>query len=134
MGYQRLRFRLAASGGAAGGDTGRLTGALAQIRWSPAAADTGQIGTLALSLLPQEGDSGGPGWTFYSESGVNLGAAFTRSPRQPQHGPDGAPDPADTGAAFGVPIVGANDRLRAKITPADTGVVVTGSLYAWTNA
>jgi hypothetical protein len=76
-----------------------------------------------------KGDTGS-GWVFYSET-RNFGAGFTRAPRQPQHGADGAPDPADTGAAFGVPVVGWLDRLRLKLAPADTGVVINGTLYGW---
>ena len=95
MYYQRTNFPLIVFGGQAKGDTGFLVGALEQLRWSPAANDTGQVGTLSLAVVPEAGDTGS-GWEFYGET-RNFGAGFTRAPRQPQHGFDGAPDPADTG-------------------------------------
>jgi hypothetical protein len=129
MFYERMNMPLTALGGVGSGDTGALLGELAQMRWSPDVQDTGQVATLSLSLVPKAGDTGS-GWVVYSET-LNFGAGFTRAPRQAQHGADGAPDPADTGAAFGVPIVGWLDGLRVKLTPADTGVVISGNLYLW---
>jgi hypothetical protein len=127
---QRHIFRLASTGGTRVGDTGRLAGAIQQMRWHPNTTDTGQPSAFTLSILPDGTDSG-PGWVFYSQAAVNLGAAFTKAPRQPMHGSDGNVDPADTGSQSGVEVVGANDRLRVKISPADTGVVVDGRLYVW---
>jgi hypothetical protein len=59
--------------------------------------DTG--GTLELVLKPIPGDTG-EGFVFASHG---LTPQFTKAVRQPQHGLDGAADPADTGAGpFGV--------------------------------
>lgn len=128
---QRQLFNLATSVGVARGDTGpSMQGAIMQLRWYPDAADTGQDATLQVGIMSIAGDTG-PGWLFYNAS-HNLGAQFTKAPMQPQHGADGAADPSDTGAAFGIPIVAAGDRLRAKIIPADTGVIVAGRLWIWT--
>ena len=108
------------------GDTGpSFFGEIAQMRWNPTTGDTG--GDLLVALLPKQGDTG-DGWEFYNDNDV-LGTNFVRAPRQPQHGSDGAADPADTGAAFGVPIVGAGDRLRVKVIPG--GAAVVGRLYIW---
>lgn len=109
------------------GDTGpAFNGTVMQMHWNPSTADTGA--DLAISLLPRSGDTG-DGWLIYNDNDC-LGADFTRAPRQPMHGADGAADPADTGAAFGVPIVAAGDRLRIKVTPG--GAAVAGRLYIWT--
>lgn len=108
------------------GDTGpHFSGVIQQIRWNPTTADTGA--DLAIALLPRQNDTG-DGWLIYNDND-SLGVDFVRGLRQPQHGSDGAPDPADTGAAFGVPIVAAGDRLRVKVTPG--GTAVAGRLYVW---
>lgn|SRR3990167_1510085 len=131
MSYSRTMLRIRdVIGGATKGDTGILAGAVQQFRWYPTTVDTGQVATLVLSVLPDQSDTG-RGWNFYSQASINLGAGLTKAPRQAMHGSDGAADPADTGAAFGVPVVGASDRLRCKVIPADTGVVVDGDLYVW---
>jgi hypothetical protein len=127
--YERTRMSLTALAGVGSGDTGILVGELAQMRWSPDIPDTGQIGTLSLALVPEAGDTGS-GWQFYSET-LNFGAGFTRAPRQPAHGPDGSPNFLDTGHTVNVPIVGWLDRLRVKLVPTDSGVVIGGTLYTW---
>lgn len=103
-----------------------FSGAVHQMHWNPDVGDTG--GDLTVSLLPKSGDTG-DGFQIYSEVDC-LGSDFTRAPRQAQHGPDGSIDPADTGAAFGVPVVAAGDRLQVKVTPG--GSSVSGRLYVWT--
>ena len=128
---QRQRFPISTSGGVTKGDTGRLAGIVQQMSWAPTTADTGQPATVQLAILPDDADTG-KGWLFYSAAAHQMGAVFVRSPRQPQHGSDGAADQSDTGAAFGVPVVGANDRMRVKVVPGDTGVVIAGALYVWT--
>ena len=130
MAYHRKRLHASITGGVASGDTGILDGAVQQMRWYPDTVDTGQVGTIVLSVLPEASDSGS-GWDVFSQASLNLGVGRTWAIRQPQHGSDGLPDPADTGAAFGVPIVGAFDKLRMKVTPADTGNVIAGDLYVW---
>lgn len=108
-------------------DTGpAFHGAIMQMGWQPSTADTGA--DLQITLLPQPGDSG-DGWLIYNDNDC-LGADFLKALRQPMHGSDGAPDPADTGAAFGVPIVAAGDRLKVKVIPG--GTAVAGKLYVWT--
>lgn len=127
----RQVFSISASGGVTGGDTGRLEGGLLQFRWYPDAVDTGQSGTLALALFPIMADTGS-GWTIYSEAGVNLGVGFNRAPRQATHDANGAVDQTDTGTpAAPTPIVGSGDRLSARIAPTDTGNVIAGKLYVW---
>ena len=96
----------------------------------PTTPDTGA--DLQLSLLPLSGDTGG-GWVFYNQNDC-LGVQFTKAPRQPQHGADGAADPSDTGAAFGVPIYGAGDRIRAKAIGGGNAAAVNGLLYIWTES
>src|SRR3990167_24004 len=131
MSHNRIRLAISGvSAGATEGDTGLLWGRVEQFRWYPTTVDTGQSGTITLAVLPDMADTG-VGWSFFSQASVNLGVGQTRAPTQPQHGSDGVADPADTGAAFGVPIVGANDRLRVKIIPGDTGMVIAGNLYVW---
>jgi len=99
-----------------------FSGSVEQYRWVSTGGDTG--GTLELSLQPRQADTG-DGFVFASHG---LAPQLTKAPRQPQHGSDGAADPADTGAAFGVPVVAAGDRLRA----VKTGATGTGRLYIWT--
>lgn len=126
----RQIFRLTSAAGAVGHDTGRLNGEIRQMRWCPDAADTGIASTLALALLPDMADTG-LGFTIYSQS-VNLGTQLTKFPRQPSHDPQGDVDQTDTGTpARPVSVVGAGDRLRATVTPGDTGVVIAGNLYVW---
>lgn len=109
------------------GDTGPgFFGAIQQMRWNPDSMDTGA--DLVVMVLPKEGDTG-DGWVVYNDNDC-LGTNFVKALRQPQHGSDGAADPADTGAAFGVPIVGAGDRIRVKVIPGGAGG--TGRLYIWT--
>jgi hypothetical protein len=108
-------------------DTGLpIMGEIRQIGWQPSTPDTG--GDVVVTLLPQPGDSG-DGWVIAAYPDC-LGGDFLRAPRIPQHGIDGNPDPADTGAAFGVPVVAAGDRLRVRIIPG--GSAVAGKLYVWT--
>ena len=110
------------------GDTGpSFFGAVQQIRWSPSTGDTG--GDLRLDLLPRADDTG-DGFAFYDNADC-LGSAFTQYPRQPTHDPDGNADLHDTGTPIRpVPVVGAGDRIRMKVTPGGSSVV--GTLYIWT--
>ena len=109
------------------GDTGPpFFGEVKQMRWNPTTADTG--GDLKVALLPREDDTG-DGFEFFNDNDC-LGTNFQRVPMQPMHGSDGAADPADTGAAWGVPVAGAGDRLRVKVIPG--GAAVVGRLYVWT--
>ena len=128
----RQRFGFSVSGGTVITDTGpTMFGEIAQMRWYHG-ADTGQPGTLEVAAVLDPADTG-QDWVIYSAAVANFGAPFTKALRQPQHGSDGAADPADTGAQFGVPIALAGERLRVKITPTDTGVVISnGKLYVWT--
>ena len=129
MHRQRLRIA-AASAGANSGETGpAFHGAIRQMRWLPTTPDTGA--DLQLSLLPLSGDTG-DGWTFFSQADC-LGVQFTKCPMQPMHGSDGQPDPADTGSAYGVPIFGAGDRIRAKAI-AGGNAAITGRLLIWTES
>jgi hypothetical protein len=137
MTITRLRFDISASD--PGGDTGAahdsttdtgpsVWGELVQVRWVPSTGDTG--GDLQLIHLPVAPESDtGENQIFFNDNDC-LGAGFTRAPRQPQHGSDGAADPADTGAAFGVPVYFGGDRLRVKVTNGATELLV-GKLYAW---
>lgn len=121
MPFQRHLFNLS--------DTGTMTdtgpcffGEVCQYRWVNTGGDTG--GSLEMVLMPRPSDTG-EGFLIASHT---LVPNFTKAPRQPQHGVDGAPDPADTGAAFGVPVVAAGDRIRVK----KTGAAGVGRLYVWT--
>lgn len=128
MPTQRILFEVPTNAADTGtqGDTGPvLHGELSHFHWNPTVADTG--GDLTMAVLPKAGDTG-DGWNIYSKTDI-LGANFTAAPRQPQHGVDGAADPADTGAAFGVPIIFAGDRLRIKLVPA--GGSPAGRLYVY---
>ena len=123
---QRHTFQIDTDTGTQG-DTGvPFYGAVLQMRWNPTTVDTGA--DLQVGMKPRTGDTG-DGWLFYDDNDV-LGTDFVRAPRQPQHGSDGAVDPADTGAAFGVPVYGAGDRLRVKVIPG--GAACAGTLYIWT--
>lgn len=127
---QRLIFNVSTDTGTQG-DTGvPVVGEIAQMRWAPTTADTGA--DLAVGFHLRHGDTGiadtGEGWVFYNDNDC-LGANFTRVPRQPMHGSDGAVDPADTGAQYGAPIVACGERIRIKVTPG--GAAVAGRLYFW---
>ena len=129
MTYTRTRLLISGiNGGNVKGDTGILYGRLEQFRWYPTALDTGTTGTLALAVLPGAPGAAdtGPGFTAFEVGSLNFGAGFTRAPRQKIYFSDGT---LDTGAAY---VVGAGDRLRAKVTPGDTGMVIDGALYVWT--
>jgi hypothetical protein len=129
MFYQRTNFPLTVIGGTGSGDSGLLVGELSQLRWTPDTPDTGQAGSLAIVLVP--GEDTGSGWTVFEESVANFGAGFSRVPRQPQHRPDGSPDLTDTGNPTLAPVVGGLDKLRVRLEPADTGVVISGTLLLW---
>lgn len=121
MTMQRQRFDLSGSSSPFS-DTGpSFYGAIMQMRWYPATADTG--GDLAIDLMLNSADTG-EAMTIYNDNDC-LGAAFTRVPVQNQHHSDGL----DTGAGDG-PIVAAGERLRIRITPG--GAAVAGKLYIWT--
>lgn len=117
----RQRFRLSTSGGVTVSDSGNLAGSLEQIRWSPDTNDTGQVAALEIALLPDTDDTG-LGWNVHRQAAINLGVGFTEGILS-----------SDTGSLSVVAIVGANDRLRVRAVPADTGVVLAGTLYAWSD-
>lgn len=128
----RQRFDINVSGGVAYTDTGpHVSGALLQMRWVHP-ADTGQVATLQISALPDESDTG-IGWLVYSSVAANMATQFTKAPRQPTHDLSGDVD-GDTGTpASPSPYVFAGERLKVTVTPADTGVVLSGGrLYLWT--
>lgn len=128
--HSRKHFPVAVSGGTAYSNSAQaVSGEIAQLRWVHA-ADTGQVATIQVSVLPDEDDTG-LGWDIYSRASANIATQFTAAPRQPMHGVDGNPDPADTGSQFGVPILLHGDRLRVLVVPVDTGVVIDGDLYVW---
>ena len=123
--HQRHRFALSQSDGASASNTARFTGELVQFRWYPTVADTGQVATIALSVLPSQDDTG-VGWQFYAEDGMELGVGATRYPRVLTTDTGG-----EVSALTEEPVFGNNDRLKAEVIPADTGVTVDGALYAW---
>jgi hypothetical protein len=128
----RHQFRnITVSGGVAHTDTGPpINGAILQMRWWHP-ADTGQVASIQLSALPDTADTG-IGWLIYSSVAANLGTQFTKTPRQPTHDLAGDMD-GDTGTPTAPsPWVFAGDRLKLKVTPSDTGVVLSGGrLYIW---
>lgn len=73
-------------------------------------------------------DDTGSGWLVFDDNDC-LGSDFLKAPRQRQHGSDGNADPADTGAAFGAPLVFEGDRLAVKVIPG--GAAVAGTLHVW---
>ena len=106
------------------GDTGfALNGEVKQIRCVHA-ADTGALGTLVLTLVP-DSDTG-MGFEFFNSGAIGLGTQFTRHPRMHVYFEDNI---RDTGPAE---AVGAGDRLRIKVRPTDTGCYIDGDLYVWT--
>ena len=122
----RSYFPVSVTGGTAYvQNSASIDGQIKQLRWHHA-ADTGQVASIELSVLPDENDTG-IGWQAYSRASANVATQFVVALRQPEHGSDGV---ADTGVA-GVPIALAGDRLRVKVVPADTGVVVDAKLYIW---
>ena len=112
---QRIRFPISTPNtGTVKGDTGRLVGQIKHISWAPTVTDTGQNATIDLAICPDEADTG-KGFLVYSVSHQN-GVVW-----------DTGGDKLPSGKAFG-----ANDRLRVKFRPVDTGVLLNGSLYVWT--
>ena len=127
----RSYFPVTVSGGTAySANTSPIDGEIKQIRWHHA-TDTGQVATIEIAVLPDANDTG-IGWQIYNRASANVATPFVVAPRQPTHDVSGAIDQTDTGtpAAPGA-IALANDRLRLKVTPADTGVVIDGKLYVW---
>jgi hypothetical protein len=124
----RQRFDVNVSGGVAFQDTGPpVNGELMQMRWWHA-ADTGQVATLQVSVLPVTDDTG-VGWLIYDAAAANLATQFVRATRQAVSFTTGASNSGDTGWA---PVVLASERLKIRVAPADTGVVLTGGrLYVW---
>jgi len=117
----RQRFALSGSSSPFS-DTGPpFTGYIMQLAWYPSVVDTG--GDLAIDLMPNIADTG-EAITIYNDNDC-LGTRFLRAPTQPQHHPDGF----DTGASSDVPVVGAGDRLRIRVTPAASSIA--GTLYVW---
>jgi hypothetical protein len=128
----RQRFNVDVSGGVAFQDTGPpATGAIIQMRWWHS-ADTGQNATLQISALPDAADTG-IGWLIYSSVAANLATQFVKAPRQPTHDLAGDVDGIDTGTpAAPSPYILAGERIKIKVTPSDTGVVLSGGrLYVW---
>ena len=109
-------------------DTGPpIYGAIRQIFWHPndpgdtgTAFDTG--GDLKIDLLVGKGIDTGANLTVLNDNDC-LGLAFNKVPTQPQVGSDGAADPSDTGAAFGLPIYAAGEPFRVTVTPGGRRVV-----------
>lgn len=129
MTINRHVFPFTITGGTAKGDTGWLYGAIQQLRWYPDTVDTGQPSTLSLAVVPGSVRDTGTGWNIFSQSN-QMGVGFTKAPRQTSH--DASGDPYDTGGDFHEPIVFTQDKLRMKLTPADTGIAFSGKLYVWT--
>lgn len=123
---QRTRFPVAVSGGTRYRETTPIMGGepLHQVRWHHA-ADTGQVATIELSVLP-DGDDTGPGFQVYNRAAINLATQFLAAPRQSPQQSDGT----DTGFSDSVPFVGTG-QLQLTVTPADTGVVLNGTCYVW---
>ena len=103
-----------------------FNGRVLQTRWAPTTGDTG--GDLMIRLAVETADTGQD--VIVCNILDTLGAAFTRVFLQKVHGVDGNPDPADTGAQVGAPIVSAGESLRILIKPG--GAAVVGKLYIWT--
>ena len=115
-----------AGGGSAFNDTGPgLVGELVQMRWDPVQADTGA--DLALEQMLTGAADTGDMYRFYNDNDV-LGTSFTKCVRQSTHDVSG--DPYDTGGDFREPIFFAGEKVRARITPGDTGHI-EGNLYLW---
>jgi hypothetical protein len=127
----RSYFPVTVTGGVAySANTPPIHGEIKQLRWYHV-ADTGQLATIELAVLPDQNDTG-IGWQIYNRASANVATPFVVAPRQSTHDLSGAPDHTDTGTpAAPAPIVLAGDRLRVKVTPADTGVVIDGKLYIW---
>jgi hypothetical protein len=121
----RSYFPVTVTGGVAySANTPPIHGEVRQLRWHHA-ADTGQVATIELAVLPDQNDTG-IGWQIYNRASANVATPFVVHPVQPTHNAAGAG--IDTGE---MPIALAGDRLRVKVTPADTGVVIDGKLYIW---
>ena len=122
MPVRRQRFSFSDTG--TFGDTGPpFHGSIEQLRWNPS-SDTGAA--LVLSMIPKLGDTG-DGWVFWNDTG-KLRTDYVRAPRQSMH--LSADATSDTGWAK---VVGAGDRIRAKITVQGTSTAtVAGRLYIWT--
>ena len=122
----RHYFPVTVSGGVRYRQTTPIRGGeqLNQLRWYHS-ADTGQVATLELSVLPDNSDTG-PGFQVYNRASIDLGTAFLAAPRQSPQQSDGT----DTGFSDSVPFV-ATGELQLTVTPADTGVVIDGRCYVW---
>ena len=127
----RSYFPVTVSGGTAyAANTPPIFGEVKQFRWHHA-ADTGQIATIELTVLPDQSDTG-LGWQIYNRASGNVATPFVIAPRQPTHDVNGDIDQTDTGTpAEPEPVTLAGDRIRIKVTPADTGVVIDGKGYLW---
>lgn len=119
----RSPFPVSVSGGTAYSESVRVDGPIHQLRWH-AAADTGQIASIDLTILPDTVDTG-PGWSFYARAAANVATQFVAVPTQEIHDAAAA---SDTGYA---PIVAAGDRIRLTVTPDDTGVAFNATCYLW---
>jgi hypothetical protein len=125
---QRSYFPVVVTGGVAyAANTVPINGEVKQFRWHHA-TDTGQVATIEVAVLPDQSDTG-LGWQIYARASANVATPFVVAPRQPAHDALGL----DTGVDEYVPIAMAGDRLRVKVTPADTGVVIDGKLYIWSS-
>lgn len=105
------------------GDTGpAFNGEIAQMHWQPDQADTGA--DLQLRLIPARSDTGDAVLVFNDNDVLN--SSFTRVPVQAGHDISGL----DTGVDSYYPIVGAGDRLHARVISGATAAV-QGRLYLW---
>ena len=125
---RKITVPVNSTGGTTIGDTGFLSGALHQLLWSPVTPDTGQSAAVSVALIPTRSGDTGTGFNIYAET-LNMGAVARRAPRLPAH--DASGNVLDTGGDESVPAFGDNDRLRFKIIPGDTGMVLLGSLHCW---
>ncbi len=119
---QRILFQFDTGTTGTKADTGpAMWGAIAQVHWTPTAADTGT--DLIMTLFPRAGDTG-EGYEFYNGPD-ELDGKIARVPVQSGHS-----DGSDTGVVQEFPIVFAGERLQVKVAPGDTGAVA-GRLYVW---
>jgi hypothetical protein len=119
----RLRFDFATAGDPVS-DTGpAVYGEIHQVVWRRASGDTG--GEVELTLLPDADDTGSG--VLVLRAGL-VPAGWIKFPRYASHDPDGG---GDTGAAAAEaqPVVACFERLRATLTPGNTGA--TGRLWVW---
>ena len=116
----KFNFSKVSLGTAALTDTGtRAYGTLEQLRWAPAAQDTGPgpIGTITVWAQPERATDTVLAHVVFNEASVVIGNDITRSL-------------ADTGTARNTKIILGGEVLKARILPVDTGAI-DGSLYVY---